>query len=161
MEKTWKGEGLKRAKEAAEQGIKIYTIGIGSKSGARIPTDPINSPARNFLLNPEGKTVITQLDDTSLKAISAETNGKYYPLGSTGQGLVSVFKTLKSIGEQKKREQISSEIPVERFQPFVLLGLFALLFNQLTPSTSSRAIQSKFANSYHTVLLFRRVPETR
>ncbi len=129
------GEGLKRAKEAAEQGIKIYTIGIGSKSGARIPTDPINSPARNFLLNPEGKTVITQLDDTSLKAISAETNGKYYPLGSTGQGLVSVFKTLKSIGEQKKREQISSEIPVERFQPFVLLGLFALLFNQLTPST--------------------------
>jgi len=129
------GEGLKRAKEAAEQGIKIYTIGIGSKSGARIPTDPLNSPARNFLLNPEGKTVITQLDDTSLKAISAETNGKYYPLGSTGQGLVSVFKTLKSIGEQKKREQISSEIPVERFQTFVLLGLFALLFYKLTPST--------------------------
>ena len=128
------GEGLKRAKEAAEQGIKIYTIGIGSKSGARIPTDPINSPARNFLINPEGKTVITQLDDTSLKAISAETKGKYYPLGSTGQGLVSVFKTLKSIGEQKKREQISSEIPVERFQPFVLLGLLALLFNQLTLS---------------------------
>ena len=47
------------------------------------------------------------------------------------------LKLLKSIGEQKKREQISSEIPIERFQPFVLLGLFALLFNQLTPSTAS------------------------
>ena len=47
---------------------------------------------------------------------------------------MSVFKTLKSIGEQKKQEQISSEIPVERFQPFVLLGLLALLFNQLTLS---------------------------
>ena len=111
---------FQRVKEAAEEGIKIYTIGVGSKSGVRIPTDPINSPARNFLRDNEGKTVIIQLDDFSLKEISAETNGKYYPLGSTGQGLVSVFKTLKSIGEQKKREQISSEIPVERFQPFVL-----------------------------------------
>ena len=136
-ESTEGKEGIRKAKEAAEEGIKIYTIGIGSKSGARIPlpTEPINLPPKNFLRDSEGKTIISRLDDTSLKAISAETNGKYYPLGSTGQGLVSVFKTLKSIGEQKKREQISFEIPVERFQPFVLLGLFALLFNQLTPST--------------------------
>jgi Ca-activated chloride channel family protein len=132
---SYAGETLRRAKGANKDDIKIFSIGIGSKEGVRIPTDPIDVPARNFLRDYEGKTVITQLDDTSLKAISAETNGKYYPLGSTGQGLVSVFKTLKSIGEQKKREQISSEIPVERFQPFVLLGLFALLFNQLTPST--------------------------
>ena len=68
------GEGLKRAREAAKQGIKIYTIGIGSKEGARIPTDPIDVPAKNFLLNPVGKTVITQLDESSLKAISAETD---------------------------------------------------------------------------------------
>ena len=38
-------EGLKRAKEAHKEGIKIYTIGIGSEEGARIPTDPLNLPA--------------------------------------------------------------------------------------------------------------------
>ena len=146
------GEGLKRAREAAKQGIKIYTIGIGSKEGARIPTDPIDVPAKNFLLNPEGKTVITQLDESSLKAISAETDGKYFPLGSTGQGLVTVFKNLKSIGEQKKREQISSEIPVERFQPFVLLGLLALLFYQLTPSAVQKV--SKMSLLILTIPLF-------
>ena len=37
------GEGLKRAKEANKEGIKIFTIGIGSEEGARIPTDSINS----------------------------------------------------------------------------------------------------------------------
>ncbi len=146
------GEGLKRAKEAAKQGIKIYTIGIGSKEGARIPNDPIDVPAKNFLLNPEGKTVITQLDERSLKAISTETEGKYFPLGSTGQGLVTVFKNLKSIGEQKKRVQISSEIPVERFQPFVLLGLLALLFYQLTPSAVQKV--SKMSLLILTIPLF-------
>ena len=146
------GEGLKRAREAAKQGIKIYTIGIGSKEGARIPTDPIDVPAKNFLLNPEGKTVITQLDESSLKAISAETDGKYFPLGSTGQGLVTVFKNLKSIGEQKKREQISSEIPVERFQPFVFLGVLALLFYQLTPSAIQKV--SKMSSLILTIPMF-------
>ena len=38
------GEGLKRAKEAKDQGIRIYTIGIGSPEGARIPMDPLGQP---------------------------------------------------------------------------------------------------------------------
>ena len=56
------GEGLKRAKEAKDQGIRIYTIGIGSPEGARIPMDPLGQPARNFLKDPQGKTVISQMD---------------------------------------------------------------------------------------------------
>ena len=130
------GEGLKRAKEAYKEGIKIYTIGIGSEEGARIPTDPLNLPARNFLLNPDGKTVVTQLDEASLQAISKETNAKYFPIGSTGQGLVSVFSLLKSLGEKKVREQVSTEIPIERFQPFLLVAILILLFEKLTPSTA-------------------------
>ena len=130
------GEGLKRAKEANKEGIKIFTIGIGSEEGARIPTDSIDLPARNFVLNPEGKTVITSLDEASLLAISNETNARYYPIGSTGQGLDSVFKLLKSIGEKKIREQISTEIPIERFQPFLLIAILLLLIEKLTPSTA-------------------------
>ena len=40
-------EGLRRAKIAKEEGIKIFTIGIGSKSGSFISTDPYDSPAKN------------------------------------------------------------------------------------------------------------------
>ena len=141
------GEGLKRAKEANKEGIKIFTIGIGSEEGARIPTDSINSPARNFLLNPEGKTVISRLDEPSLRAISKETNAQYFPIGSTGQGFISVFKLLKSVGEKKIREQISTEIPIERFQPFLLVAILILLFEKLTPS-----IASHLANSANIIL---------
>ena len=136
------GEGLKRAKEANKEGIKIFTIGIGSEEGARIPTDSINSPARNFLLNPEGKTVISRLDEPSLRAISNETNAQYFPIGSTGQGFISVFKLLKSVGEKKVREEISTEIPIERFQPFLLVAILLLLLEKLTPSTASHLAKS-------------------
>ena len=131
------GGGLKRAKEAEKEGIKIFTIGIGSPEGTRIPTDPVDKPARNFLLDPSGQTIISQMDEKSLEAISQESNGKYYPLGSTGQGLANVFKTLKTIGEQKTREQFSSKIPIERFQPFALIAVLILLFEKLTPAARS------------------------
>ena len=71
------GEGLKRAKEAKDQGIRIYTIGIGSPEGARIPMDPLGQPARNFLKDPQGKTVISQMDQRALQDISDATGGQY------------------------------------------------------------------------------------
>ena len=50
------GEGLKQAKLAGEQGVRIYTIGIGSPDGAFIPTNPIDQPPRKtFLLTAKGK----------------------------------------------------------------------------------------------------------
>ena len=49
------GKGLKQAKEAAKEGVKIYTIGIGAKEGSRIPMDPLGQAPRNFLRDPQGK----------------------------------------------------------------------------------------------------------
>ena len=40
---------------------------IGSPEGARIPMDPLGQPARNFLRDPQGKTVISQMDQRALK----------------------------------------------------------------------------------------------
>ena len=140
------GGGLKRAKEAKIEGIKIFSIGIGSQAGVRIPTDPLDRSPRNFLLDPQGKTIITQMDESSLRSIANETNGDYYRLGSTGQGLARVFQKLQSIGEQKMRQQYSSEIPTERFQPFILLAIIFLIFEKLTPS-AKRAIRKSVSLS--------------
>ena len=120
------GEGLKKAKESAKEGVRIYTIGIGSKEGARIPLDPIPQKARNFLKNPEGKAVVTKLDDTSLRAIAESTGGKYFQLGPTGEGLGKVFDELQAIGHRKHHAIVSQELPIERYQPFVALAMLIL-----------------------------------
>ena len=135
------GQGLKRAKKAAQEGIKIYTIGIGSEDGAKIPTDPLGNPARNFLLDREGKTIFSKMDDQSLKAIAEATKGKYFPLGPTGEGLDYTLQHLQSIGQLKKKTQLSSELPIERFQPFVLLAFFFLLLETISKSGSTKKIR--------------------
>ena len=101
------GMGLKEAREAAKKGIKIYTIGIGSKTGARIPLDPLDKKPNNFLKSPNGQTIISQLDDSSLRAIAEATGGQYYLLGPTGEGLAKVLQILqKNRTTEKKRATI-------------------------------------------------------
>ncbi len=128
------GEGLKRAKEAKDQGIRIYTIGIGSPEGARIPMDPLGQPARNFLRDPQGKTVISQMDQRALQDISDATGGQYYAMGPTGEGLGEVLELLQSIGQKKKREQLSTELPIDRYQLFAIIVLLVLISEMLTSS---------------------------
>ena len=128
------GEGLKRAKEAKDQGIRIYTIRIGSPEGARIPMDPLGQPARNFLRDPQGKTVISQMDQRALQDISDATGGQYYAMGPTGEGLGEVLELLQSIGQKKKREQLSTELPIDRYQLFAIIALLVLISEMLTSS---------------------------
>ncbi|MBT3666985.1 MAG: VWA domain-containing protein [Opitutae bacterium] len=130
------GKGLKQAKEAAKDGVKIYTIGIGAKEGSRIPMDSLGQPARNFLRDPQGQTVITKLDESSLRAIADATQGKYFSLGPTGEGLAKVLGILQSIGQQKKREQLSTKLPIDRYSFFVFVGFLFLCLEMLTSKLS-------------------------
>lgn len=136
------GAGLKRAKEAKEQGIRIYTIGIGSAEGARIPMDPLGQPARNFLKNPQGKTVVSQMDKRSLQDISDATGGQYYSMGPTGEGLAKVLELLQSIGQKKKRRQLSTELPIDRYQLFAIISLLFLISEMLTSSGRKKLIRA-------------------
>ena len=129
------GEGLKRAKEASKDGIKIFTIGIGSDQGSRIPTDT-KTNSNNFMLDRSGNPIISKKDAKALRAIAEATGGKYLPLGPTGEGLAEILAHLQSIGQQKKKEQLSSELPIERFQAFALLALILLFSNSLVTRRS-------------------------
>ena len=128
------GKGLKRAKEAKEEGIRVFTIGIGSPNGSKIAMDPIDQPARNFLKDPQGKTIISKMDEKSLKDIAEATGGRYYSLGPTGEGLAKVLEFLQKIGQQKKREQLSTELPIDRYQPLAIISLLFLIVEMLTSS---------------------------
>ena len=119
-------EGLRKAKEVAKEGVRIYTIGIGSKEGASIPTDPIDKRARNFLKDPEGNLVVTKMDESSLQHIAKATGGKYFPLGPTGEGLAKVFEELQAIGHRKRHALLTQALPIERYQPFLVLALTLL-----------------------------------
>lgn len=63
-ENTASPDPLEAAQIAADQGVRIYTVGIGSSAGATLEV--------------EGFTVHTQLDEAMLKQIAFLTDGEYY-----------------------------------------------------------------------------------
>ncbi|MBT3271317.1 VWA domain-containing protein [Candidatus Poribacteria bacterium] len=62
---------------AAALGIRVYTIGVGSEAGARIPIDDPVFGA-DFVRGADGRPLVTKLDEEALQAIAQATGGKYF-----------------------------------------------------------------------------------
>jgi Ca-activated chloride channel family protein len=63
------------ARIAARVGVRIYTIGVGSKGGSPIP-DP-NEPG-SFMRDMYGRVLYTKLDEETLRDVASLTGGRYY-----------------------------------------------------------------------------------
>ncbi len=70
------GESIDIAEQANEEGIRIFTIGVGKPEGGPIPLKR-NGIIQGYKKDQNGETVITRLDEETLKNIAAEANGEY------------------------------------------------------------------------------------
>ena len=72
------------AKAAAKEGIRIFTIGVGSEKGGPIPLKR-NGIVMRYKKNQKGETVITKLNAKTLTAIAEKANGLFIPGQNTKQ----------------------------------------------------------------------------
>jgi len=87
------GDALTAARAAAHSdGLKIYTVGVGTAAGDLIPV-PLDQGG-GFVKDDTGAFVKSRLDEPALKAIASATGGIYVPLGTQGEGLEVIFKTI-------------------------------------------------------------------
>jgi Ca-activated chloride channel family protein len=85
------GNALSAATTAAQQdGLKIYTVGVGTANGDLIPLSA--EQGGGFVRDAGGTLVKSRLDEPALKAIAAATGGLYVPLGAEGQGLEVIYQ---------------------------------------------------------------------
>ncbi len=75
---------LEAAQEAEQEGVIIYTVGIGSAQGVPIPVYNRSGSQIGFKKDRQGNIVTTKLDVLTLQKIAYETGGKYY-LASRGE----------------------------------------------------------------------------
>jgi|GEM_PF-75179 len=126
--------GIAEAARAAEDGLTVYAVGVGTAEGSPIPVRTRTGQIE-YVRDSNGQIVQSRLDDTTLTEIADSTGGFYVPLGATGFGLEQVLEAgIGSIPE----EEISSELQrtaIERFQwP---LGI-ALFFFAMEPLIGTR-----------------------
>ncbi|RLD54629.1 MAG: hypothetical protein DRJ01_17775 [Bacteroidetes bacterium] len=109
-------------KAATEQGIVIYTIGIGSLEGVPIPTN------KGFIKDNEGKTVISKLNEMDLKKIAAEGNGNYYLSTSSEGELSDIFKDISRIEKKEFGTKVFKDFE-QRYQIILLIGVVLLMID--------------------------------
>ncbi len=87
-------EAVNTAKEFAEHGLMINTVGIGSPDGSYIP-DP--ATGANKIDPMTGSAVISKLNEDILQQISANTNGIYIRLQDTDEAVKQLLEQLSQI----------------------------------------------------------------
>lgn len=77
---------LAEARRAAAARVTVYTLGIGTPQGARVPeVDPSTGEERGFKLDPlTGLPAVTRLEEGLLRQIARLTGGVYAPLAQPG-----------------------------------------------------------------------------
>ena len=119
------GKALSAAKLAGDQGVKIYTIGIGGEIGAPLPN---SSGAGGFRKNQQGEVILSKLDETTLQQIALETGGSYVRSVTGDIDLNTIYKDqIKKNIEKKELKSERRKIWQERFQWFIFIALIFLV----------------------------------
>jgi Ca-activated chloride channel homolog len=124
------GNAEAAAQKAASQGIKIYTVGVGSESGVPIP---LNAGKGNITYKKDnsGNLVMTRLNSMMLEKIAMEGKGKYFHAGAS-LDMASIYQ---EIAKMEKNELGTDRMNIfeEQYQWFLLLAIILLLLEFFIP----------------------------
>ncbi len=119
-------DAVSMAKEAAEKGIVIHVIGVGTPDGTPIPV--FSGGQRSFRKDREGNTVITKLNEKILREITSAGNGSYFRATNSRLGLNMLFDQISAMEKQEMDIRKYSEYN-EKFQYMIGLALILILFD--------------------------------
>jgi len=125
---------LEAAAAAAEEKIKIFTVGLGdTKEGARIPIRDAGGKIR-YLKDNNRQQVWSKLDEKLLEKIAVTTGGAYVPAGTSAYDLGQIYHdhlaklTADKFKSEKRRRHR------EQFQWFLGLGVVLLMVEAAVPA---------------------------
>lgn len=124
------GDAIKTASEAAQAGIRIYCVGVGTAEGDLIPSTDERGE-RGYLADRSGQAVKTRLNEDLLKKIAVATGGSYVRATPSDFGLILLYD--KSISKLEKRD-IEAKMKKhyqERYQIFLGAAIVLLLLELL------------------------------
>lgn len=121
------GNVTEMAEAAAEKGIKIYTIGVGTLAGGPIPIKR-NGVLQYYKKDQNNEQVITRLGEETLREIAEEADGEYID-GSNTKEVVETIKAILSGMNKKEFEAKQFTDFKDQFQWFLGGALFLLLLD--------------------------------
>ena len=112
-------EGGEAAKLAAEKGMSVYILGVGSTDGAPIPTENGNDYRRDK----EGNVVVTRLNEEMSKAVASAGKGAYIRVDNTN----GAQRLLADEIDKLAKADIKTEVYTEFDEQFEFVAWIVLL----------------------------------
>ena len=112
------------ARQAAELGIKVYTIGVGSAEGQPIPVEG------GLMRDKNGEIVVTRLDEDTLRAIAKAGGGAYIHAGGEEFGLNPIVDDIRKMEDEEFGSIVFEEYD-EQFMYFLGIALLLLVIETL------------------------------
>ena len=125
------GNVLETAESIAQEGIKIYCIGVGSPKGEPIPM------GGDMLRDKDGNIVVTRLNENSLREIASAGGGEYVRAAAGEFGLNPIIENIRSIEASKFRSVVFEDFD-EQYMYFFAIALFFFIIEMLIGERRSR-----------------------
>jgi Ca-activated chloride channel family protein len=120
------------AEMAADYGIRVFTIGVGSQEGTMIPM-----PDGTYIRDDNGKEIVTKLDDATLAKIADAGKGIYVQAGNKEFGLEPIIEEIKNMEDEVANRVVYEEYE-ELYMYFVAAALYFVVAQMLVGDRRSR-----------------------
>ncbi|MFZ1217662.1 MAG: VWA domain-containing protein [Chthoniobacterales bacterium] len=155
------GDAIKTAKIAADAGVRIFTVGVGTPEGSLIPINGAGGGSA-FVKDSNGQVVKSKLDEKRLKEIAEATGGFYLHLEDGPRTMKALFNEGLAKMQTGEIDDRMSRRPIERYQWPLAAGLVALTLSYLmrerkrvrAPSVSRRETKRALATAAALLLVF-------
>jgi len=127
--------GLEVAREAAERGIRIYVVGMGTTVGGKIPEGD-----RGFVRDESGKEIVSSLNGSTLEQIAEISGGAYLSATQSALPLEEIYEKRIAMLEGRLLHEGKERIPQDRFQWPLVLALSCMLFETLLRERRTRSV---------------------
>ncbi len=127
----FEGDVDKIAENISDNGIKVFTLGVGTEKGGNIPF------GNSFKTDRNGQVVKTKLNEEALKKIANLTDGKYYRLTSEINEVEKMINTI-SIIEGDLRDVRNIDASANKYYYFLIAALFLIIIDILFTARTFR-----------------------
>src|SRR5246127_3128429 len=126
------GDAVKAAKAAAEAGVRIFTVGVGTPQGSLIPVTGDDGET-SFVKDSAGQVVKSKLDEKRLREIAEATGGFYLHLENGPRTMQQAQNEGLAKMQAAEMDVRLSRRPIERYEWPLSAALIALALSILIP----------------------------
>ncbi len=124
-------DAIDKAKSGAENGLVIYTVGVGTEKGGYVPY--VNRGRSEFKKDETGAPVTSKLNIPNLQEIARVGGGEIYLVNQGEDAIINLRSKMDRL-QKREIEQKSFSEHNSYFQWFILIGLLAFLIDWIMPN---------------------------